>query len=453
MRQAINDEVKRLILNSAGGTPPFISKLNALDPSANQEFFLWHTWFKDIFDGGGFDIVIGNPPYINVEKVDKYIKENIKLFSTAYQKFDMYVLFYEVGIKLLKKGGVLSFITSNKFLSQGYGLRLRQLLLTKQIDTIVNFNYDVFDAATVRTCILVLINAGTKGDFHIRIIDINEKKDRFKFEQGIYSQILESTFLNTEENNFRINLTTEKTRLLKKIQKGCLCVEDICSVNYGLRPSSEVLGLKKEAFIHSQNTTGTFEKYFEGKDMGYWLVKNYQYIDYRPDVMYNAMFPELFKNEKLVGLRTLSDITKLRYVYDDTGMFCNDSVVILTLWKLMANVDYISIKRNITNERINISKRFTYGYLQGILNSKLIKFYFNELMYDGTHFYPNHMKKMPIKDVSLQQQESIAVLVKRIRDEVKNNPNFDTTNLMNEINQQVYQLYTLTPEEVAIIEQ
>jgi len=213
-----------------------------------------------------------------------------------------------------------------------------------------------------------------------------------------------------------------------------------------------VLGLKKEAFIHSQNTTETFEKYFEGKDMGYWLVKNYQYIDYRPDVMYNAMFPELFKNEKLVGLRTLSDITKLRYVYDDTGMFCNDSVVILTLWKLMANVDYISIKRNITNERINISKRFTYGYLQGILNSKLIKFYFNELMYDGTHFYPNHMKKMPIKDVSLQQQESISVLVKRIIDGLKHNPNFDVSTLVYEIDQRVYQLYNLTPEEIAVIE-
>lgn len=64
MRQAINDEVKRLMTDFIGGTA---SDLEALDPSANQNFFLWHTWFKDIFDNGGFDIVIGNPPYVVVE--------------------------------------------------------------------------------------------------------------------------------------------------------------------------------------------------------------------------------------------------------------------------------------------------------------------------------------------------------------------------------------------------
>ncbi|MCQ2308296.1 MAG: hypothetical protein MJ000_12170 [Bacteroidales bacterium] len=60
MRQAVNDEVKRLIEDFIGGTASDLAKL---DPSANQDFFLWHTWFKDIFDKGGFDIVIGNPPY------------------------------------------------------------------------------------------------------------------------------------------------------------------------------------------------------------------------------------------------------------------------------------------------------------------------------------------------------------------------------------------------------
>ncbi len=67
MRHAINAEVKTLIRESVGGTPTFLAKLEQLDPSANQDFFLWHTWFKDIFDKGGFDIVIGNPPYISIQ--------------------------------------------------------------------------------------------------------------------------------------------------------------------------------------------------------------------------------------------------------------------------------------------------------------------------------------------------------------------------------------------------
>lgn len=109
MRQAINDEVKRLILNSAGGTPSFISKLNDLDPSANQEFFLWHTWFKDIFDKGGFDIVIGNPPYVVVEANGKY--RNYETESSL----DLYAYFYERAVKLLKSNGIISFITSSLF--------------------------------------------------------------------------------------------------------------------------------------------------------------------------------------------------------------------------------------------------------------------------------------------------------------------------------------------------
>ena len=68
MRHAINEEVKTLIRESLGGTTASLAKLNVLDPSANQEFFLWHTWFKDIFDRGGFDIVIGNPPYFQMKK-------------------------------------------------------------------------------------------------------------------------------------------------------------------------------------------------------------------------------------------------------------------------------------------------------------------------------------------------------------------------------------------------
>ena len=433
-----------------------------VNPGAAQKLADWDMFEQnthaDFFDAewmfgvkGGFDIVIGNPPYVNVEKIDKSIKNNIKLFSTAYQKFDLYVLFYEVGIKLLNSKGSLTYITSNKFLSQGYGLPLRQLLLKKRIKSLINFNYDVFDSATVRTCILTLMN-DNNNDNTIHVIDVNEKKDKYKFEHRMYGKIHQSLFNETDENNFRISLTTEKTNVLSKIKDKCLLIEEICSVNYGLRPSSEKLGLKKEAFIHPTNTTGNYKKYFEGKDMGYWLVNNYQYIDYRPDVMYNAMFPQLFSNEKLVGIRTLSDITKLRFIYDNEGMYCNDSVVILTLWYLMKGVSYPTITRTISQKALNVSKEFSYKYIQGILNSQLIKFYFNELMYDGTHFYPNHMKQLPIKPSSHALQQPVIVLVDKILTTKKDNPQADTTELEQEIDRLVYHLYGLTYDEVLIVD-
>ena len=226
----------------------------------------------------------------------------------------------------------------------------------------------------------------------------------------MYEHINQSVFNSTESNNFRINLTDYKLKLISKIEKESITVEDVFSVNYGLRPSSEKLDLKKDAFIFSERENTKFKDYFEGKDMGYWKIKNKYYLDYRPDVMYNPMFENLFITEKLVGLRTLSDITKLRFIYDNQGFYCNDSVVVLTLWHLFKNETNQTIKRNITENRVVNSKHFKYRYAQAILNSSIIKFYFNELMYDGTHFYPNHMKVLPLKKASTQNQE-ICVLI------------------------------------------
>ena len=423
------------------------------DLFGNDKFFLWHTWFYDVFANGGFDIVIGNPPYVNVEKIAPIIKHNIRLFNTAYQKFDLYVLFYEISLSLLKHNGVISFITSNKFLSQGYGLLLRKELLKNQIKVIINFNYDIFRSATVRTCIMLVRNKNScQSNNRISVININSEKDNYKFQNLNYSFIDQVVFSDTEENNFRINLTTDKMKCLSRIVSNSFKLSDIVSVNYGLRPSSEVLGMKKEDFIYDYNFSGKLKPYFEGKDMGYWLVNRFRYLDYRPDVMYNAMFPELFSNDKLVGLRTLSDISKLRFIYDTTGMYCNDSVVILTLWHLLRGVRHTTISRTITSAGIEKSLQYSYQYLQGVLNSKAIKFYFNELMYDGTHFYPNHMKSLPIPKVSKKGQLPIIELVDRILNIKRSNPSADTSSLESEIDRLVYQLYGLTEDEIKIVE-
>lgn len=400
----------------------------------------------------GFDIVIGNPPYVNIEKIDQSIKDNISKFKTAYQKYDLYVLFYEVALNLLKEKGILSFITSNKFLSQGYGLKLRKEFLKHRIDQIINFNYDIFESATVRTCIILIAKTTPSLNHNIQVIDVNKIKDKEKFTNRIFVNVPQKTFDETEENNFRINLTKEKITLLKKIKNQTLPLYDICSINYGLRPSSEKLGLKKEAFIYKTQTKSTFKTYFEGKDMGYWLVNSISYLDYRPDLMYNAMFPELFENEKLVGLRTLSDITKLRFIYDNKEHYCNDSVVVVTLWHKFKNVDYSTVKRIITKEKIVISKKYSYQFLQGILNSRMIKFYVRELMYDGTHFYPNQMKVLPIKITEISTQKLLENIVDKIHSLKGQNKEANTTILEKKIDNLVYKLYELSYEEVKIID-
>lgn len=446
LKTKIDDIQIAMIERSLMSSKTKLESFKKIARKRQKPWFIWKLEFFDVFkENGGFDIVIGNPPYVNIENIPKSDKKIYsKSFQSAFQKYDLYVLFYELGLNLVNENGTLCYITSNKFLSQGYGVELRKLMLDNTLKRIINFNYDVFESATVRTAIILLQKSKPGVGNKIDIIDVNTKEEKRKFVNEQYAQILQKTFKEIENNNFRINLTLDKINVLRKIENNTIPLNSICSVNYGLRPSSEEKKLKKEAFIHTDNPLGIYKPYFEGKDMGYWKIKTYKYLDYQPKIMYNAMFKELFEYEKLVGLRTLSDIGKLRFIYDNAGFYCNDSTVVLTLWNKFQNINYVTIKRTIDEEKIEISKRYNYEYIQGILNSKLMKFYFNELYYDGTHFYPNHMKVLPIKVFC--EDSKIEEIVKQLR-------NSDDNGLLNELDKAVYNLYSLTDEEISLIEE
>ncbi|MGC1375216.1 MAG: N-6 DNA methylase [Anaerolineales bacterium] len=119
----------------------------------------WAQGFADVMKEGGFDIVIGNPPYVRIQTLDKgeveYFNQN---FVSATGNYDIYVLFVEQALKLLKPGGVMGFILPNKFMQVDYGIGLRKLLSDNQfIDKVVDFKeFQVFEGATTYTCLLFL---------------------------------------------------------------------------------------------------------------------------------------------------------------------------------------------------------------------------------------------------------------------------------------------------------
>ena len=138
------------------------------DPSENSDFFLWHTWFTDVFENGGFDIVIGNPPYIQLQGNGGSLAklyEGCKFESFA-RTGDIYCLFYEQGWRMLKNGGHLCYITSNKWMRAGYGKDLRQFLAKKtNPKLLLDFGgIQVFDSATVDTNILLFSKDGNRHE-------------------------------------------------------------------------------------------------------------------------------------------------------------------------------------------------------------------------------------------------------------------------------------------------
>ena len=191
-RQRINESVKSYILQKGIGTATE-ARLNALDPSANQDFFLWHTWFKDIFDNGGFDIVIGNPPYIQLQADGGKLGDLYKNsgFITFVRTGDIYCLFYEQGWNLLCKGGHLCYITSNKWMRAGYGEKTREFFTTKTNPKIlIDLGANVFENATVDTNILLYSKSNNRGNTISVSFNGNslEKLSDFVQQQGLPCQ-------------------------------------------------------------------------------------------------------------------------------------------------------------------------------------------------------------------------------------------------------------------------
>ncbi len=114
--------------------------------------FDFQIYFSEVFrENKGFDVVIANPPYVSVEKFARTVVQNVwkRTFKTFAARGDIYCFFYEQGLNLLRPGGVLTFISSNKFQRAGYGKGLRALLSGQQIQTLIDFcELPVFAAAT-----------------------------------------------------------------------------------------------------------------------------------------------------------------------------------------------------------------------------------------------------------------------------------------------------------------
>ena len=140
-----------------------------VDISANNQFFLWHTWFSDVFasnqidKNNGFDILIGNPPYIQLQTNQGKLAEvyENKGYKTLARTGDIYCLFYERGVQLLRTNGYLCFITSNKWMRAGYGEKIRNFFAneTNPIKLIDFAGVKVFENATVDVNILLLQKA------------------------------------------------------------------------------------------------------------------------------------------------------------------------------------------------------------------------------------------------------------------------------------------------------
>ena len=402
LREGIQQKIQQQI--SAQGINVDISDIK--DIAANDQFFLWHTWFSEVFEEGGFDIVIGNPPYITMTKnntdnalLKHYIDDFVSI-KKCYSK-NIYTLFIEFGIcKLLTSKGVISYI-----IPEG-------LFKTRSYDdcvTMMNHNGDVLSYSTFSN--YVFENAVTGS------LIFNYRKDK----QG--TQTIHYDF----DENYKISVVPEEdSGLFDKIARNTSELKAIAELFKGM-----VVKDRQQYVFDEQGSNPDI--FLLGKSISKWVVKNPFYTDYNSLVIIGG--------------------TKKKAKHD----VCPRIVVRRTGDTLCCSLlDTPALTESTLYSCWSKDRTIDNKYLIGILNSALMDFYNKKKNITNQQGFPQilmtDLQELPIKVASPTQQAPIISLVDRILLAKKENSQADTSALEHEIDLLVYDLYGLTPDEIAIVE-
>ena len=447
--QQIRSEISQL-LKSDGFPSETTEKIANWDPynqNAVADFFD-AEWMFGIT--AGFDVVIGNPPYINVENLPVVIKNYLfQNYQACKGRTDIYIAFLEKSLSIFNVNGIMGFILPYAFTVQKYGQKMRQILIESHVirEIVDASSYRIFENAVVYNIILTVGNRKGQGQTKIRLHHSNVDFETRGGEEFLIDQY---AFAGLKDSRFETNpFVFQNFKVKTKIWQHAVRFDQICLVAYGARLNHRSEKLGKNHYISQFPISGN-KRFCEGKGIERYSFAQEGWLNYAPNEHYNPMFPELFENKKLMFINVVKD--RLRFAYDDEDFYNSRTVVNCVRLDLLSSAIHISARRAFRNADIDLAKKYDYKFLLGILNSDFTNWYFRNFLSEGLHFYPNDAKELPIPNADSQQQAPIIELVDQILATKAADSNTDTAALENEIDKRVYALYNLTEEEIAIVE-
>lgn len=409
------------------------------EEAARLNPFDWKTAFPSVTKQGGFDVVIGNPPYLGGREWSKDNRTTFAYFMAEYKtleyQFDMYAVFMEKALRILKKGGALSFITPNTWLNNQSNVKLRKFVLgNNHLQRMLDCaQKKVFEDATVLTVVFLLTKGKSKEP---TLIDFLAHDKEIPVQRHTIQQ---STWLEHDAAVINTNLTSSDVELLSKIEKGSSPLESMAKVKFGIKiyetgkgnPPQTPADAKEHRFEATKQVDKTYRPYLEGKDISpYSIDYKGRWLKYGK----NLAAPrdvELFEGERLLCRRI-------------TGK---------TLICAYTNEEYVTsqLLQIIKPNKPELAKFFL-----GVLSSKLIYFYFSK-KYNRTNdkAFPEiriyELCAIPIKP-NAAMQTKITTLVERLL-VLKSKDSQQEIGIKLGIDKLVYELYGLTPDEISIVEQ
>ncbi|HDZ5376979.1 TPA: Eco57I restriction-modification methylase domain-containing protein [Campylobacter jejuni] len=456
--------------------------------------FEWRFEFPEILDDDGnfkgFDLIIGNPPYIRQEEIKELKNTLSKNYKVYKGTADIYTYFYELGFNVLKENGILSFITSNKYTRAGYGEALREFLLKNTcILKYIDLNgIKVFDSATVDTSILSFEKIKIKENTFKYLSLNNELLKNYDFEISAIKEFLNISQNSLSKESFAFN--DESTNALKtKIEKLGTPLKEWygLNINYGIKTGYNeafiITTEKKDEILanckdedEKERTAKLIRKMLRGRDIkrygyewaGLWVINTHNgykskngekikaiNIDHYPSLKkhFDEFYPQLekradkgltpynlrncayieeFEKEKIVYPETTQGAY---FVYDNKGIFLEKTAFFIVCENLK--------------------------YLLGLLSSNLITYYYKnfsqgcKLGIKGYQYNKHALENLPLPKINSKNEKianELISLVDEILKAKEQDKNANTQELENKINSLVYKLYNLTEEEIKNIE-
>ena len=453
---------------------------------ANEDEFVWRVEFPEVFQEGGFDIVIGNPPYVRQELISPIRHILQQLFSEVYAgTADLYVYFYKRGAELLRTRGVLAYISSNRFLRAAYGRRLREFFSNRMcLHILLDFGSVSVFGASVDTCIVLVENSDPNGEAFstatfrdeaniLRLSDAFQECSFFMHAHDLSPSgwtLTSSNALSLLERLESIGTALEEyvnEGFYRGIITGC---NDAFIIGESIRQRLITMDGRSDELIKPLLRGRNLRRWKANSTNEYLIViasstnREWSWSDARnvseAERIFAETYPAIYNH--------LNGYRDRLIARDDQGMF---------YWELRSCVYYAEFEKpKVIYPQTAKSlygcydKVGTFGLnnvyfiptrdlsLLAILNSRLFDWYARHKFYNlndpwrggRLQFFAQYMKKVPIADMTSEQKMALSRLVKQILADPQSD---GVRDIEQEIDELVYKLYSLTDAEIELIKQ
>lgn len=404
----------------------------------NDQFFLWHTYFADVFEKGGFDIVIGNPPY-GVSIKDDYRKAVVASWGNV-PDYEIYYYFVVLAAPLLKEKGIMSYIIPNTFLFNTFAKHFREMLVEKWnvLEILDCTKFPIFESAVVRNAINLFQkdSEGSKQVGYRNTANVTSFSDLLEREREFMT--VESLLAMNQNWGLAYFLPTSIRNVVNLISSSPLAVKDVFpEISQGLIAYDKYKGqsekiIKSRAY-HSFVYKDGLKKWLWGEDVTrYNLTWNgKEYIDYCNGIA-NPRNPSFFVGKRML-VREITNPSIFAALIEIEAY--NDPSIII----------------------VKESRDYPIEILVGIMNSKLATFFhFNHSPKATKGAFPKilvqDIKEFPLPKVNSDERKILMRLVDDVTTIKKGKSIAETSALENQIDFFVYHLYGLTYDEVLIVD-